>query len=105
MTTSLTAVGAPLDRPQGGAVGAPLDRVDGRLKVTGGARYAAEFPTANLAHAAIVASTVPVGRITSIDTKAAEAAPGVLRVITHLNAPKLPMKNGGMLATKALYLM
>jgi xanthine dehydrogenase YagR molybdenum-binding subunit len=104
-TSSIPSVGAPLDRLQGGAVGAPLDRVDGRLKVTGGARYAAEFSTANVAHAVIVASTVPVGRITSIDTKAAEAAPGVVRVITHLNAPRLPMKNGGMLVTKALYLM
>src|SRR5712671_7109572 len=85
------AIGAPLDRPQGGAVGAPLDRIDGRLKVTGGARYSAEFPTANLAHAVIVTSTVATGRIASIDTSAAEKAPGVVRVMTHLNAPKLPM--------------
>ncbi|NUP55250.1 MAG: xanthine dehydrogenase family protein molybdopterin-binding subunit [Gemmatimonadaceae bacterium] len=87
------------------SVGAPLDRVDGRLKVTGAARYAAEFPTAGVAHAAVVQSTVAVGRVTSIDTKAAEAAPGVLRVITHLNAPKLPMQSSGMLVTKALFLM
>ena len=87
------------------SVGTPLDRVDGRLKVTGGARYAAEFPTANVAYAVIVTSTVPVGRITSIDTKAAEAVPGVVRVITHLNAPRLPMKKQGMLVTNALSLM
>jgi xanthine dehydrogenase YagR molybdenum-binding subunit len=86
------------------SVGAPLDRVDGRLKVTGGARYAAEFPTANLAHAAIVTSTVPVGRIASIDTAAAEAAPGVIRVLTHRNTPKVG-KASGMLVTKALTLM
>src|SRR3982751_2079015 len=98
-------VGAPLDRHQGGAVGAPMDRVDGRLKVTGGARYAAEFPTANLAHAVIVTSTVPVGRITSIDTASAEVAPGVIRVMTHRNAPRLPMKKTGMLVTSALSLL
>ncbi len=105
VTGAAPSVGAPLDRPQGGAVGAPLDRVDGRLKVTGGARYAAEFPTANVAHAVIVTSTVPVGRITSIDAKTAESAPGVIRVITHLNAPKLAMKKQGMLVTNALSLM
>src|SRR2546429_380856 len=96
------AVGTPIDRHQGRAVGAPLDRVDGRLKVTGGARYSAEFPTANLAHAVIVTSTVATGRIASIDTSAAEKAPGVVRVMTHLNAPKLPMKKVGMLVTSAL---
>jgi xanthine dehydrogenase YagR molybdenum-binding subunit len=99
------AIGAPLDRPQGGAIGAPLDRVDGRLKVTGGARYSAEFPIANVAHAVIVTSTVPVGRITAIDTRAAEAAPGVIRVMTHRNTPKLPMKKVGMLVTSSLSLM
>ena len=87
------------------SVGAPIDRVDGRLKVTGGARYAAEFPTANVVHAVIVTSTVPVGRISSIDTKAAEAAPGVIKVMTHLNTPKLPMKKVGMFGTEALSLM
>ncbi len=87
------------------SVGAPIDRVDGRLKVTGGARYAAEFPTANVVHAVIVTSTVPVGRIASIDTKAAEAVPGVIKVMTHLNAPKLPMKKVGMFGTEALSLM
>ena len=105
VTGAVPSVGAPMDRHQGAAVGAPLDRVDGRLKVTGGARYAAEFPTANVAHAVIVTSTVPVGRIASIDTKAAEAAPGVIRVITHRNAPKLAMKMGGMFYTKSLTLM
>jgi xanthine dehydrogenase YagR molybdenum-binding subunit len=99
------SVGAPMDRHQGGAVGAPMDRVDGKLKVTGGARYAAEFPMSNVAHAVIVTSTVATGRIASVDTSAAEKAPGVLRVTTHLNAPKLPMKKAGMLVTSALSLM
>ncbi|MDQ6633562.1 MAG: xanthine dehydrogenase family protein molybdopterin-binding subunit [Gemmatimonadota bacterium] len=87
------------------SVGAPLDRVDGRLKVTGGARYSAEFPAANMAHAVIVQSSVASGRITSIDTTAAEQAPGVLRVMTHRNTEKLTGKGQGMLVTKALSLM
>ncbi len=70
-------------------IGKPVDRVDGRLKVTGAARYAAEFPLPNLAHAVAIQSTIARGRIESIDTSAAEKSPGVLAVITHLNAPKL----------------
>lgn len=70
-------------------IGKPVDRVDGRLKVTGTARYAAEFKTANLAHAVLVMSTIANGSIRTIDTKDAKSAPGVLDVITHLNAPKL----------------
>src|SRR6201988_1245428 len=70
-------------------VGKPVSRVDGRLKVTGGARYAAEFKTPEVAHGVLVMSTIANGRIKSIDTKAAERAPGVLGVVTHLNAPRL----------------
>ena len=72
------------------AVGAPLPRVDGPLKVTGGARYAAEFHPEGLAYAATHDSTVPAGRIIAIETAAAERAPGVLLVLTHLNADRLP---------------
>jgi xanthine dehydrogenase YagR molybdenum-binding subunit len=70
-------------------VGLPVDRVDGRLKVTGTARYPAEFPLDNLAHAVVVQSTITCGRIKQIDTSAAAAAPGVLAVLTHHNAPRL----------------
>jgi xanthine dehydrogenase YagR molybdenum-binding subunit len=71
-------------------VGAAVDRVDGRLKVTGAARYTAEFPVADLAHAALVQSTIARGRIKHLDTSAAEAAPGVLGVVTHRNSPRMP---------------
>ncbi len=50
------------------AMGAPLPRVDGPAKVTGGARYAAEFHPDGLAYAATHDSTVPAGRIAAIDT-------------------------------------
>ena len=72
------------------AMGAPLPRVDGPAKVTGGARYAAEFHPDGLAYAATHDSTVSAGRIAAIDTTAAERAPGVLLVLTHLNADQLP---------------
>lgn len=77
------------DKPSNKAIGKPMDRVDGRLKVTGAALYAAEFPLKNMAHAVAVQSTISRGRITNIDTSAAQNSPGVLAVITHLNAPKL----------------
>ena len=72
------------------SLGQPLDRVDGRLKVTGGARYAAEFAAPNVAHAMIVTSTIARGRIRSMDTSAAEKVPGVIKVFTPFNAPRLP---------------
>jgi xanthine dehydrogenase YagR molybdenum-binding subunit len=76
-------------------IGKPIDRVDGRLKVTGGARYAAEFQLPNMAHGYCVQSTIAKGRIRSIDTKMAEAAPGVLAVITYKNAAKLKKDEEG----------
>jgi xanthine dehydrogenase YagR molybdenum-binding subunit len=69
--------------------GKPLDRVDGHPKVTGTARYAAEIPLDNIAHAVLVSSTIPSGRITRIDTQMAKQALGVLRVLTHLDIPTL----------------
>ncbi|MBN9262961.1 MAG: xanthine dehydrogenase family protein molybdopterin-binding subunit, partial [Hyphomicrobium sp.] len=72
------------------AIGKPLTRIDGRAKVTGAARYAAEFNQPNQAYAVIVSSTIGLGRITRIDPAAAEHLPGVLAIISHLNAPRLP---------------
>jgi xanthine dehydrogenase YagR molybdenum-binding subunit len=74
-------------------IGQPFDRTDGLLKVTGEARYAAEFPEARLAHAVLVTSTIASGTIASIDASRAQALPGVLLVMTYQNAPRLP--NGG----------
>jgi xanthine dehydrogenase YagR molybdenum-binding subunit len=71
-------------------IGQPVSRVDGRLKVTGQARYAAEFePGPDLTYAVIVDATIPRGRLARIDASEAESAPGVLSVITHRNAPQL----------------
>jgi xanthine dehydrogenase YagR molybdenum-binding subunit len=67
----------------------PVSRVDGRLKVTGGARYAAEFTGEGLVHGVVVSSTIATGCILSIDASAALAADGVLHVMTHENRPAL----------------
>ncbi|MEU6443139.1 xanthine dehydrogenase family protein molybdopterin-binding subunit [Streptomyces sp. NPDC047046] len=75
------------------AVGAPLSRVEGQLKVTGKAPYAAEHDVQGVVHAVIVDASIGRGRITSIDTHDALAQPGVLEVIHHGNAPKLPYKD------------
>jgi xanthine dehydrogenase YagR molybdenum-binding subunit len=64
------------------------NRVDGRLKVTGGAKYSVEFELPKCAYGWPVESNIAKGQIIAIDTKEAEAAPGVLAVLTHLNAPK-----------------
>ena len=71
------------------AVGQPISRIDGRLKVTGGARYTADIPVEAIVHGAIVYSTIANGRTVSIDTAAAENAPGVLDVLTHKNMPRM----------------
>ncbi|WP_353642368.1 xanthine dehydrogenase family protein molybdopterin-binding subunit [Mesorhizobium sp. WSM2239] len=71
-------------------IGKPLTRVDGRTKVTGRARYAADFNQPDQFYAVIVSATVGLGRVTEIKSAAAEGMPGVVALITHRNAPKLP---------------
>ena len=77
------------------AIGKPIDRVDGRRKITGAARYAAEFKHGRLTHAVLVQSTIAKGRIASIDTAAARRAPGVITILSHENMPKLKKAQGG----------
>ena len=72
-----------------GSVGKPLNRVDGRLKVTGAARYTAEYKLPGLAYAVLKTSDVAKGQVLGIDAAAALRAPGVLAVYTHENLPRL----------------
>lgn len=67
-----------------------MSRVDGRAKVTGAAKYAAEVQLQDLTYAVLVESTIAQGMITELDTKKAEWAPGVIAVISHLNTPGVP---------------
>src|SRR6266566_10110389 len=71
------------------AIGQPISRLEGRLKTTGAARYTADLPIADVVHGVIVQSTIANGRTVSIDTRAAEKAPGVLAVFTHRNLPRM----------------
>ena len=79
----------PLIRHRHGHVGKPISRLDGPLKVQGKATFAAEFPLEAMTYAALAFSTIARGRIESIDTDAAEAAPGVVLVMTYRNAPRM----------------
>ena len=83
----------PIDK--GRVIGVPQDRIDGPAKVTGAAPYAYERHDAapNAAYGWIVGSAIAKGRIVSIDSRAAEGAPGVLGIITHANAGKLGKGN------------
>ncbi len=71
------------------AIGRPIDRVDGRAKVTGGARYAGEILLPGLTHAAVVGATIPCGRVTAIDARDALMVGGVVAVLTHESLPKV----------------
>ena len=64
-------------------------RVDGPLKVTGQARYAAEFKLPGLTYASLDQSTIPAGRVLAIDTTEAGQVPGVLGILTSRNMPRL----------------
>ena len=76
-------------KPSTGIVGQPIARVDGRSKVTGAARFAAEWPMDRMAQAVLVGSTIANGKIKSIDTSAAEKSPGVITILTYKNAPRM----------------
>jgi xanthine dehydrogenase YagR molybdenum-binding subunit len=68
-------------------LGQPITRIDGRLKVTGAAKYAAEFARPKLAYGALIQSTIANGRVVKIDLSAAKSAPGVIGILTRENAP------------------
>lgn len=75
-------------------VGEAVNRIDGLLKVTGTAHYATDYPIKNTAYAVLFKSEIAAGKIVEIDARAAEQSAGVLKVITHVNAPKLNEKGG-----------
>lgn len=70
-------------------IGKEMRRVDGVAKVTGLAKYAAEFPFPDMAYGYLQLSTIAKGTITELDVSAAEESPGVLKVISHLNLSEL----------------
>ena len=87
-------------RPTGSttaAVGEAHTRIEGRLKVTGQARYAGDIPMPDLVHGWVVLSTIARGRISSIDDDTVLGMPGVLTVLHHGNAPRLTDTGDGTL--------
>ncbi len=74
-------------------IGTPTSRADGRAKVTGAAKYAAEFNTPGLAYASVVSSTIAKGRILRIDPSAALRLKGVIDVLTHQHRPPMADTN------------
>src|SRR3981081_2627171 len=79
----------PIDQLK--VIGKPTDRIDGPLKTTGTAPYANDRHDVvpNQAYGYVVGSAIAKGRIASIDMAAAQAAPGVLAIVTAKNAGKL----------------
>ena len=70
-------------------IGTPTSRVDGHAKVTGAAKYAAEFNVPNLVYGAVVTSTIAKGRIVRIDASEALRVEDVIEVLTHENRPRM----------------
>lgn len=92
-------------RRTGGLIGQPHVRIDGRLKVTGQARYPADEPLANPAYAYLVISGIARGRVAGMDLDAAKATPGVIDILTHDNVGqevKPPMGPDGKPTTTTL---
>jgi xanthine dehydrogenase YagR molybdenum-binding subunit len=91
MTDLIEALNTPVAPVGTGYVskGMSVSRVDGRAKVTGAAKYAAEHYPADLAHGVVVNSSVAKGRISGFDLQEALAVPGVIDIITYQNRPKM----------------
>jgi xanthine dehydrogenase YagR molybdenum-binding subunit len=90
------------DRPW---VGRDMVRRDGTAKATGAARYAADHPVPGLAHGWMVLAPHPRARIRGIDARAALTHPGVVDVVSHLNAVPLRPPGGGPLDLSARVLI
>src|SRR6201999_2283217 len=76
-------------------IGTATRRIDGIAKVTGAAKYAAEFNAPGLLHASIVTATIAKGRVKRIDASAATRLKGVVRVLTHENRPAMADTDAG----------
>ena len=79
---------APAHVRMGSSIGQPLTRREGVLKVTGGARFAADNHPPGMLFAVLAVSSIARGRVTQLDVAAAKAHPGVVEVITPANVPK-----------------
>ncbi|RZM07731.1 MAG: xanthine dehydrogenase family protein molybdopterin-binding subunit, partial [Sphingomonas sp.] len=84
-----------LDTGVQGVISRPLDRVDGPLKVSGSATYAAEYQLENLAHGVLVGSKIAKGKVVSVDADSVRSMPGVIDVVTDFDTfIKVPQQGG-----------
>ena len=74
-------------------IGQPQNRVDGLAKVTGAAKYAAEYNVPHLLYGYVVSSAIASGKIKKIDDELALAVPGVVKIYTHENRPRTALLN------------
>jgi xanthine dehydrogenase YagR molybdenum-binding subunit len=81
----------PARQRHGSSSGQPLTRREAALKVTGGARYAADHHPSGMLHAVLAVSSISRGRVTALDVAAAKAHPGVVEVMTPANRPPLAL--------------
>src|SRR6516225_9758159 len=79
----------PIHIRHGSNIGQPLTRLDGVLKVTGSARYAADHHPPGMLYAVLAVSGIARGRVTFLDVAAAKAHAGVVEVMTSANKPRL----------------
>ncbi len=74
-------------------IGSAINRVDGLDKVTGRAKYAAEYAPPGMVYGVVVSATIAKGSITAIDEAAARSVPGVIEVLTHGNRPHVAWRD------------
>jgi len=70
-------------------IGRPTPRIDGPLKVTGTAMFAADFAFPRLLYAVPVEATIANGKIEKLDTSEAEKMPNVRAIFHHGNIGKI----------------
>src|SRR5580765_4615059 len=70
------------------SIGEPLSRADGRVKVTGAARYTADLRASDALYGVFVTASIPAGKVIAVDTTNALAEPGIFRVLTHEDMPR-----------------
>ncbi len=81
----------PAHLRHGSNIGQPLTRRDGILKVTGGARFAADNHPPGMLYAVLAVSSVARGRVAALDVAAAKAHPGIVEIMTSANKPPLAL--------------
>lgn len=89
------------DKTSSQLVGQPITRVDGSLKVSGQAPYAAEYHVDNMAYGVLVGATIAKGKVKKIDEKSVANIPGVIKVVTDAKHFLRNSQQGGKMKAPA----